>query len=377
MNRVFPFILDQKLLTKVISMGEFWQLNKFSNIILLFKICLIICGLFVISCEKDIAPLQVDERGEIASFWEFWENSPGDRINAITQNSHNDFISSADIGIKRSTDGGQTWEQISDEFAMTLETDPVNDAIFGGFTAGLTGWLEYSVDNGKTWLQPDSGIDSDVQRFLFLPSGTILVGGTTHDESPGGIYRSTDHGKTWTSSPLGFMIGVPALVKTSQNTIFATILHYLDHSINGIYRSSNDGKTWKKLSTTFENAFPYRLVISSKDELNLLTTTGDFYLSKNQGETWQFVTNIERAEDMIIDPFDNMIISFYDQEKQSFNILLVKIDNGVFTSSVLEGLPKMSYDIKSMYIDRQGFVYIGTLDKGAFKSKMPLNTLTP
>ncbi len=351
-------------------------MNKFSHIVLFFKICLIICGLLVISCEKDITPLQVDERGEISSFWEFWENSPGNRINAITQNSHNDFIVSADIGIKRSTDGGQTWEQISDEFANVLEINPSNDAIFGGFTAGLTGWLEYSVDNGKTWMQPDTGITSDIQRFLFLPSGTILVGGRTHDESPGGIYRSTDDGKTWKPSPLGFTIGVPAWVVTSQNTIFATIFHLLDHSINGIYRSSDDGKTWEKLSANFENAFPYRLVISSKDELNLLTTTGDFYLSKNQGETWQFITKIERAEDMIIDPFDNMIISFYDQEKQSFNILLVQIDNGIFTSSVLEGLPKMSYDIMSMYINKQDFVYIGTLDQGIFKSKVPLNTIT-
>ena len=352
-------------------------MSKFSNIILLFKICLIICGLFVISCEKDIAPLQVDERGEIASFWDFWENSPGNRINAITQNSQNDFIISVNSKIKRSTDSGQTWEQISDEFANALGINPADDAIFGGFTAGLTGWLEYSVDNGKTWLHPDSEITSDIQRFLFLPSGTILAGGSTHDESPGGIYRSTDHGKTWTSSPLGFMIGVPAWFVTSQNTIFATIFHLLDHSVNGVYRSSDNGKTWKKLSANFENAFPYRLVINTKDELNLLTTTGDFYLSKNQGETWQFVTNIERAGDMIIDPFDNMIISFYDQEKQSFNILLTQIDNGVFTSSVLEGLPKMSYDIMSMYIDRQDFVYIGTLDQGVFKSKIPLNTITP
>jgi photosystem II stability/assembly factor-like uncharacterized protein len=112
--------------------------------------------------------------------------------------------------IIRSTDNGENWEFVTSEGAVVLDVKQVN----GGFaaltptSANIRG-VSTSYDGGKTWQSDDAGrqdkvvIDSIfrtwndrpfVQRFM---TSIIQVGENFFCTHPGGIFRSSDKGKTW------------------------------------------------------------------------------------------------------------------------------------------------------------------------------------
>ena len=105
------------------------------------------------------------------------------------------LIATGQRGIMRSTDHGEHWEWVISEGGVGIAIE----CIEGGFAAitystiSKTRRIRISLDRGKTWeaidvgLQPSSSISSIKQIGRYLLCG-----------HPGGIYRSSDRGKTWT-----------------------------------------------------------------------------------------------------------------------------------------------------------------------------------
>jgi photosystem II stability/assembly factor-like uncharacterized protein len=102
-----------------------------------------------------------------------------------------------DKGLYRSDDGGQSWEQLNNDFELTVRpfyfsrivVDPTNpDKVC---KAGLSGSI--SEDGGKTFRQIGSGVHADVHDFWFDPNDSDHM----FLACDGGVYRSYDGGNSW------------------------------------------------------------------------------------------------------------------------------------------------------------------------------------
>ena len=138
------------------------------------------------------------------------------------------LLSTSKKGILRSTDDGQTWDDVLSEWGAGIAVERIN----GGFAAIInnpinkTNSLHISLDSGKTWnvigeeLRP-SWISSLIRPqpssdiYSIKQAGKYLISGRSD-----GIFRSADLGKTWEKLVLpkenfGFNLSV------SGNVIYA------------------------------------------------------------------------------------------------------------------------------------------------------------
>ena len=156
-------------------------------------------------------------------------------------------------GLYRTTDGGQSWEQVKEEEdwyvqSMVLSPDFATDQTL--FVGALYGNLHRSDDGGFTWQALGGG----------LPPGTVWVralaispefarDGTLFAGLDQGIYKSTDGGHSWQAvntglphRPDGELAAVLVLAMSpdyaADQTVFVALFEH------GVYKSTDSGATW-------------------------------------------------------------------------------------------------------------------------------------
>jgi photosystem II stability/assembly factor-like uncharacterized protein len=143
-------------------------------------------------------------------------------------------------GVYRSTDGGGSWEQISDQINVeSLALDPrTHDRIYVGTWRQGT----RSDDGGKTWKLINNGMVLDTDMF------SITIDRYNPDKvwvsTCGWVYATPNRGENWTRYRDGFnnrRIHDIELDPCDPDSIFAG-------SVAGLYRSHDGGKTWYTIS---------------------------------------------------------------------------------------------------------------------------------
>jgi len=204
-------------------------------------------------------------------------------------------------GMFRSTDQGKSWKnvgfennvyifkivQTSDKRIFTaatfLSSNAPKDAQAGVFV---------SDDDGLTWHQ--TPITSENIKGVFNPIDSLLFASGTGDNA---IYHSSDNGYTWSSDVMGLPDSIPmsAIVELNGN-LFASIGDPQDAARTiggGIYISTDQGKTWSQSNdgltkntkvsdiTTIDNI----LFVSTGYQINI----GDMGVFKSEdfGQSWQ------------------------------------------------------------------------------------------
>jgi hypothetical protein len=227
-------------------------------------------------------------------------------------------------GIMKTTDGGQTWNEIMTSFTggigvPSLLMDPTNNQVLVAGTGeiGIYGGLWYSNNGGSTWTQVITPPTGDQSRWTALASTlpnngnvrffVVEAGKAASTASTGRLYKSDDHGKTWThlQSPVlgsgnyhqGYAI---ATSPTNSNTVYV-----LDSEHQELYSSANQGGSWKDLGANlptgnsvstnynFSQAW-YDFHLECGNRVNGNTNSDVLYLgeidlqqSLDQGQTWQ------------------------------------------------------------------------------------------
>jgi len=217
-------------------------------------------------------------------------------------------------GVYRSTDGGATWKQVltrgRDAGAVDLALDPSNPrVIYAGFwqvrrnphhfdSGGAGSGLWKSTDGGDTW--------TDISRAPGLPKGVMgRIGITVSPANPervwaiveaadGGIFRSDNAGRTWT--------------KTNDQSIHRQRAWYYSHifadpksadtiySLNvGMYRSTDAGRTWTPMSPPHGDN--HALWISPENPQRMIQgNDGGATITTDGGRTWSTVMNQPTAQ---------------------------------------------------------------------------------
>jgi photosystem II stability/assembly factor-like uncharacterized protein len=213
------------------------------------------------------------------------------------------YGSNKERGIFRSTDGGQTFQQVFYKDENTggydVDIDPANpDNIYAtlwearqgpwenGAWTGTNGGIYKSTDGGTSWRQLTNGLGSLVQAEVAIaPSNPKRLYAST---TPAGIYRSDDAGETWVritadNRPAGRIGGgdqsSPAVDPKNPDAVYV--------ASTVCWKSTDGGKTWYAFRGAPGGDDYQRLWINPNNpDIILAAADQGAIITVNGGETW-------------------------------------------------------------------------------------------
>jgi hypothetical protein len=237
-----------------------------------------------------------------------------------------------DDGIFKGTRGGADWEFLEIEGlygrGSVVAVDPFTPTrVYAASSApshlGTGWWVHISEDGGETWptytfaSAPEVYSDcNNVGPLVVQPDpahpGHMLAGvGYTRFGDPifnaGGIYRSTDHGRSWTDIDVDVGEHISEVLDIAYDRELATVVYAATGRAgtvtgSGMLRSTDGGQSWQPTgegiaaldavwSLAVEPRAPYRVFAMTFDD--------GVYLSEDQGLTWKQATPSLHSEQIL------------------------------------------------------------------------------
>ena len=278
---------------------------------------------------------------------------------SVSPNFSNDatiFIGLAgwDLGVFRTTNGGDTWEEVYEGLrgliAPWVVVSP-NYALDTTLFAGRgNGGVYRSTDGGETWKKASRGFPKwedigeccgyyPVFALVFSPSfasdNTVYLG--TWD----GLFRSIDGGDSWQEVDQGLTdTRVIAVVLSSSfasdNTLFVAARNKNGDTGPSLFRSTDRGDTWSQvtqnLGVSWGRWVTTRLVLSpsfASDGTLYAATMGGLLRSTDRGNTWQKVYSYDEVLEGNFEPWVVISPNYANDE----TIFTSKVCGGVFRST--------------------------------------------
>lgn len=224
---------------------------------------------------------------DLGKNWLYLTNSPQPNIKGITSDSngyvfayswHSDTVKNS--AMYRSTDGGNTWENINkgifnNDFQALISDNKGN--IYAGFIAG---GIYRSTNDGDIWETKNFGLNNTPIVTLELDSKGDLYAGTNN-----GLYISTDLGKSW-MPPIFIDTLIQVIKIDAENNIHLVATDWNDSTY--IFNSQYSDRNWNHVSFYDRYGVTYisSLIETNKDTLYAGTVYGDILRSIDNGQTW-------------------------------------------------------------------------------------------
>ena len=240
-----------------------------------------------------------------------WKNIGLHGVEAVTITPSNIlYAATREEGLFKSEDLGYSWSLTNltvDTLMPLYNVLAVNeDTLFASTFYNL----KRSTDGGQTWdsLPINTG---DNSRGLFFYNNTLWLTGV--NSGSGVLYNSTDFGASFHSLYSGF-----GSTNNSNNSIAATNNGFVyfanrNHNLNGIVRSTDDGQNWeqvlfKRVATIFSNE---NALVITGSLVTSISDTNKIYISSNHGITWASIVQPTKFGTFITDVKQDSMNNFF------------------------------------------------------------------
>src|SRR5215472_1229127 len=185
--------------------------------------------------------------------------------------------------VLHTTDGGQTWKQIPDQFKYKIQSvwfvDPQTGWAWGGGQRNdygeLPGVLLTTVNGGQNWNEVPFPFTQDVQSMFFLDARHAWA------STKEGLYNTTDGGLNW------------AKIQTRLPEIQFNAIFFTDDKTGFVVgrsgrmaRTTDGGHTWWKM-VDIKNEFVMRdIYFTDKDHGWAVGDNGAVLYTTDSGSTW-------------------------------------------------------------------------------------------
>ena len=183
------------------------------------------------------------------------------------------------LGFQKSTDGGVSWQKISDGVGgpvdfHSLSVSTVNpDHLYGFYRL-----LQRSTDGGRTWEVAKGGV-----RPISLSTDPIRES-VVYAATESGIQVSEDRGDSWRNLSPELDGGAASVIAFDPAGEYALAYSL---KLGGLGKSTDGGATWQKISEEF-NGEAVLYIAYSRDgsRVYALAEKDSLYKSTDEGETW-------------------------------------------------------------------------------------------
>jgi len=285
-------------------------------------------------------------------------------VEGIASKPHTFFMGSTGGGVWKTTDAGETWDNISDAF----------------FKVGSIGSIEVAPSDPNV-IYVGTGSDA--------PRGNISTGI--------GVYKTTDGGKTWKHVGLGEkgQIGEIRVHPENPDLVYAAVLGNIfgSNEQRGVFRSRDGGDTWEKVMYVSDqtgavdveidpnnprilyagfwraNRQPWALIDGGRE--------GGVYKSKDGGDSWEKVggglpeNELLGKVDIAISPQNSDRIWVMQQAKKEESGGLYRSDDGGNSWTRVNGEHKLrqrAWYYTHIFADPQDEETVYVLNTGFYKS---------
>jgi photosystem II stability/assembly factor-like uncharacterized protein len=214
-----------------------------------------------------------DSDGHCVNSMDFSKQDPNIMFASIGR-PEGSFVDFHSLGVLKSNDGGNTWEQKNNGLETTLMNindiivDCVNTDII--YVATFDAGIYKSNTGGDSWDEINNGITNFDIRCLAQDKNnpTILYAGVEH----GAVFKTEDSGGSWVRSNMGMYSesSIRSIVIDPQNT---NIIYAYDYT-SGVFRSTDQGKTWFHINDGLRIRAGRSLAISNDGKVLYAGTEG-------------------------------------------------------------------------------------------------------
>lgn len=231
-----------------------------------------------------------------------------------------------------------------------------------GTVFALTEWggLFRSTNHGRSWTRrPLPVADPPLECAVATPAGHVFIG-----TGGSGCFRSTDNGDTWTLARGGTDfkdLNVHSLAVNAKGWVY--LFNY-----NGVFRSKNGGAAWSKVHGVLnaESKEIAAAIVNSKGQIFAATYNRGVYRSVDDGRNWTAVNSGLPTTPWIY----GLAVDGQDRLFAASDGVFRSVDNGVSWSKVLS-LPAMftfSKKVNGLAVTPDGHILAGTYRLGVYRS---------
>jgi len=293
---------------------------------------------------------------------------PGSRVASLASLSSGRMLAGTSAknfgggGVSISDDGGATWVPRKGSGIPSYETVWALAATTSGILFAGTGYgteetgtytgVWRSTDGGNTWSQMTNGFSNPYPNVVSLAVSPtdIIFAGTANN----GAYRSTDGGNSWGQASNGLTNNsVTALTSTNSNIVFAGTRG------GGVYRSTDNGSSWETKNGGLTNLDVHSLGVNKSSGMLFAGTAAGIFNSSDNGTNWSAAGLPMVTVQTLIIAADGRVFA------GSPTGVYESTDNGAHWGAVNSGLT--TTDVPALALNSEGRLFAGTWGGGVYR----------
>jgi uncharacterized protein (TIGR03437 family) len=247
------------------------------------------------------------------------------------------------VGVIKSTDGGRTWQALNEAnglknlYVGSLFMHPQNPDVLlagtGNISYSKSGGVYLSTDGGRSW---ELTLASDAPGLITAVEFAVSDPRIAYAGSQTAFWRSQDGGRTWqlmsgrdlSYGPPGIHVGKPEDLQVDPRNPDRVFAH---SSHGGIFLTEDGGRTWKVTGQGYTSARVRAIAVDPRDSRRVYPIGNNgVYRSDSGGEDWTGI----HSPPMMLEPYYGVAVDPANPGR----VLVADEDGGSLFRSVNGGM---------------------------------------